>query len=86
MDKYPPLQPVRPTQIALARYGLGYAYKGGVGSGLYMPNEGSDGMEDGPGRVNARHGVWCEEHHIKSSNDRELRNLVGGGVVRGVVW
>ena len=41
-----------------------------------MPEEGSDGMEDGPGRVNDRHGVWCEKHQSKSSNNRELRNLV----------
>ena len=27
-DKDPPLQPVRTTQIALARYGLGDTYKG----------------------------------------------------------
>ena len=48
----------------------------GFGSGLYMPREGSDVMEDGPGRVQARHGVWCEEHQIKYSNNRELRNMV----------
>ena len=32
MDNDTPLQPVRPTQIALARYRLGDAYKGGFGS------------------------------------------------------
>ena len=36
-DTDPPLQPVHPTQIALDRYGLGDAYKGVFGSGLYMP-------------------------------------------------
>ena len=41
-----------------------------------MPKEGSDDMEYGPGRVHARHGVWCEEHQSKSSNNRELRNMV----------
>ena len=41
-----------------------------------MPKEGGDGMEDGPERVHARHGVWCKQHHSKSSNNRELRNLV----------
>ena len=41
-----------------------------------MPKEGSDGMEDVPGRVHARHEVWCEEHQIKSRNNRELRNMV----------
>ena len=43
-DKYPLLQHVRPTQIALAQYGLGDAYKGRFGSGLYIPKEGSDCM------------------------------------------
>ena len=41
-----------------------------------MTKEGSDGVEDRPGRVHTRHGVWCEEHHSKSSNNRELRNLM----------
>ena len=58
------------------RYGLGGAFKRGFGSELSMPKEGSYGKEDGPGRVHTRHGVWCEEHHSKSSNNRELRNLV----------
>ena len=26
--------------------------------------------------MHARHGVWCEEHQIKLSNNREIRNLV----------
>ena len=60
----------------MARYGLGYASKGGFGSGLSMPKEGSYGMEDVPGRLHVRHGVWCEEHRSKSSNNRELRNMV----------
>ena len=68
--KYPMLQPVRPTQIALVCYILGDAYTGGFGSGLSMPKEGSDGMEDGPGRVHARHGIWIESHQNKSSNNR----------------
>ena len=51
---------MHPTQISLDRYGLGDVSKGGFGSGLSMPKEGGDGMEDGPGRVHARHGVWCE--------------------------
>ena len=59
-DKDNLLQPVRPTQIALARYGLGNAYTGGVGSGLSITKEVSDGMEDGPGRVHDRHGVSRE--------------------------
>ena len=33
-------------------------------------------MEDVPGRVNDRHKVWCEVHHSKSSNNRQLRNIV----------
>ena len=64
------------TQIAPTRYGLGDASRGGVGSVLSMSKEGSDGMEDGPGRVHTRHGVWCEEHQTTSSNNRELINLV----------
>ena len=56
-NNYPLLQPVNPTQIALARYGLGDASKGGFGIGLSMPKGESDGMEYGPGRVYARHGV-----------------------------
>ena len=75
-DNDPPLQPVYPTQIELDQYGLGDSSKGGFGSGLSMPKEGGDGTEDGTGRVHDRHGVWCEEHQCKSSNNRELRNLV----------
>ena len=56
----PPLQRMRPTQIALAPYGLRDAYKGGFGSVISMLKEGSDCMEDGPGRFHARHVVWCE--------------------------
>ena len=56
-DKDPPLQPVRPTKIELAQYGLGYASKWGLGSGLSIPKEGSDSMEYGPGRMHARYGV-----------------------------
>ena len=41
-----------------------------------MTKEGSDGMEGGSRRVHARHGVWFEKHQSKSSNNRELRNLV----------
>ena len=33
-------------------------------------------MEYGPRRVHARHGVWCEEHKNKTSNNRKLRNMV----------
>ena len=43
-DNYPLLQPVLPTQIALDWYGLGDASKGGFGSGLSMPEEGSGDM------------------------------------------
>ena len=75
-DKDLLLQPLLPTQIALARYGLGDTSKGVFGSGLSMPKEGSDGMEDGTERVHARHEVWCEEHQSKSINNRELLNLV----------
>ena len=59
-DKDPPLQTVRPNQIALDRYLLEDAYKRGFGNGLSMPKEGSDGVEDLPGMVHTRHGVWCE--------------------------
>ena len=76
MDKDPLLQPVRPTQIALSQYGLGDVSKGGVVSGLSMPKEGIDGMEDGPVMMHAIYGFLCEEHHSKSSNNRELINLV----------
>ena len=55
---YHTLQPVRPTQIELDRYGLGEAYKSGFGSGISMPIKGGDCMEDGNGRVHTRHGVW----------------------------
>ena len=67
---------MRPTQIYLDRYGLGDASKEGFGSGLSMPKEGGDATEDGPRRVHARNGVWCEEHQSKSSNNREPKNLV----------
>ena len=59
-DNDPPLKTVHPTQIDLARYGLGDAYKGGFGSGTSMSKEVSDGMEDGPGRVQSRLEVWCD--------------------------
>ena len=29
-----------------------------------------------PGRLHDRHEVWCEKHQIKSSNNREVINLV----------
>ena len=67
---------MRPTQIALVRYGLVGVYKGGFGIGLSIHKDGSDGMEDGTGRVHNRHGVWCEEHQSKSINKREPINLV----------
>ena len=51
---------MHPNQIALDRYGLGDSSKGGLGSGLSMSKEGSDGMEDGPGRVHYRYRVLCE--------------------------
>ena len=51
---------MRPDQIVLAQYALVDANKGGVGSVISMPKERGDGMEDGPGMVKARHGVWCE--------------------------
>ena len=41
-----------------------------------MPKEVRDGMEDGPVRVHDRHGVWCEGSQSKSSNNRELINMV----------
>ena len=75
-DKDTLLQPVHPTQILMYPYGLEYDSKGGLGIGLSMPREGSDGMEDGPVRVHDRRGVWCEGNQSKSSNNRELINLV----------
>ena len=64
---------MRPNKILMNRYGLGDDSRGGFGSVLSMPNKGSDGMEDVPGRVHASHGVWCELH-------MQLINLVD------VVW
>ena len=61
-DNDPLLQPVRPTEIALARYGLGNASKRGFGSGLSMPKEEIYGMYDKPVRVHSRHVVWYGEH------------------------
>ena len=58
--KDPQLQHVCPTQIALARYELWDASKGGLGIGLSMPEEVSDCMEDGPVRVHDRHGFWFD--------------------------
>ena len=55
-DNYPLLQTVRPTQIAMDRYGLGDAYNGVLGSVISMPKEGIDGIEYGPVKVHARHG------------------------------
>ena len=60
MDKYPPLQPVRPTQIALARYGLGDASKVGFVSGPSMPKEVGDDMQYSTARFHAIRCVCCE--------------------------
>ena len=75
-DKDPPLQPLCPTQIYPAFYVLEDISKGWFGSGSTIPKEVSYDMEYGPGKVHARHGVWCEEHQSKSSNKREMINTV----------
>ena len=41
-----------------------------------MPKEISYVKEDGPGRLHAIQGVWCEEKQSKSINNRYLINLV----------
>ena len=51
---------MHPTQIVMAWYVLGKASKEFLGSVLYMPKEGSDDIEDVPGRVHTRYGVWCK--------------------------
>ena len=41
-----------------------------------MPKEGVYGMIYVPRRVYAIHAVWIDQHHSKSSNNKELRNLI----------
>ena len=59
-DNDPPLQPVCPTQIALARYGLGDASKVGFVSGPSMPKEVGDDMQYSTARFHAIRCVCCE--------------------------
>ena len=61
---------MRLKQIIMAHYGLGYVSKRGFRSELSMTKLGSYGMEDGPGKVHNRHGVWCDGHQSKFSNNR----------------
>ena len=62
--------------MAPDRYVLGDAYKGGLGSVLSIPRGGGDGDPEGIRGVHAMYEVWCEVHQHKSSNNRELINLV----------
>ena len=56
-DKYPPLQHVWHNHIALTRYGLGYATKGGYMIGLYMPRKIGEENLDRGGGFHARYGL-----------------------------
>ena len=61
----PPLRLVRPRSVCSVRYGFGDASGSGFGSTF-----------SSPGVVLYRHGVWGDDGNGKSSNWRELTNLV----------
>ena len=61
--KETPLQPMKPTKVALDRYSFGDNLKGSYGSGIYMPNiEGGSKIRDLKGRgVQYRQEVWIKD-------------------------
>ena len=61
----PPLRVVRSNVIAVAHYGFGDASGSGFGSSI-----------EGPNGLKFRHGLWGSDGNGKSSNYRELCNLV----------
>lgn len=61
----PPFQPIRSKHIYVAKYGFVDASGSGFGSSL--------GLCEG---VRVRHGIWGRDVNSRSSNYRELRNLV----------
>jgi hypothetical protein len=61
----PPLRMVRPTTVRSVRYGFGDA--SGVGFGSTF---------SAPGSILYRHGIWGDDDSGRSSNWRELTNLV----------
>jgi hypothetical protein len=61
----PPLRLVRPCKVRSVRYGFGDASGSGFGSTF-----------SAPGAILYRHGIWGDDGADKSSNWRELTNLV----------
>jgi hypothetical protein len=61
----PPLRLVRPSTVRSVRYGFGDASGAGFGSTL-----------SAPGAILYRHGIWGDDDSARSSNWRELTNLV----------
>jgi hypothetical protein len=61
----PPLRLVRPCKVRSVRYGFGDASGSGFGSTF-----------SAPGAILYRHGIWGDDGAGKSSNWRELTNLV----------
>ena len=63
----PIMVPVRPTHVVQLVYGFGDASGEGYGSAW---------VKDPTDRVRLRRGFWCTKVAERSSNYRELRNLV----------
>ena len=63
---HPTIRFVRATRIAVALYGFGDASGSGFGSTIQLPSS----------RIQIRYGMWGSDANDKSSNYRELRNLV----------
>ena len=64
-DKQPVMRPVRSRRTLTAYYGFGDASGAGFGATVERPNG-----------IHGRHGLWGRDAENKSSNCRELRNLV----------
>lgn len=64
-SELPPFRPIRSKWIYVAKYGFGDALGSGFGSSVAV----------GPG-ISIQHGIWSRDANHKSSNYRELQNLV----------
>ena len=65
-DTTPPLRLVRGRKLMIVKYGFGDASGSGFGTS----------WQDGDNGISYRHGVWGKDTSSRSSNFRELKNLV----------